>query len=778
MMKKTINWWLISRRLGGCWWLPVVLCLLSGGAVLASDPPAAVRSMGAGSYWHGLPPAVKGPPALIYRTEEADGPMPSNDWWSSLAWLPLSETMFPHPLAVKAVEGGLRVAYPGAALVAGRVAIMGGGGEDVLLGHSMVERFADARVAGWSDWFVTVQMGDEAAGLRLTFGHGSPFVFAQYTGGEPAVSLAAGAEIFSGDADGPVLGVRLGAKFYGLFAPGGSSWSGLGSSRLVARTGGKGYFTLALLPDGSPETMARFRRHAYARVTDSRVDWSYDEKRGAVETRFSIQTEPEEGEEKGTLFALYPHQWRHTTSGISDGEYQSVRGPLKLVAGNGFSTVVPLPGVLPSLPLTAGVDRAELRQLLVSDMAGEPQQLGDTYWLGKQLGKWATLLPVAEQAGELAVVEECTRRIRMALENFLTARDVTGVPKQAEKGVFAYDPAWGSLIGYPASYGSDDQLNDHHFHYGYFLRAAGELARRDAGWAEQWAPMLKLLVRDIASADRADPMFPFLRCFDPYAGHSWASGHARFGDGNNNESSSEAVNAWFGLLLLGEATGDRTLRDLGAWLYATEISAIEDYWFDVRNELHHPDYTPSVVTMVWGGKGANDTWFGANPEIVHGINFLPITGGSLYLGRWPDYVRKNYAALLVENRAADLAAAVGQNRDSSVGDGSHFDQWADVLWMYRALADPVGALQAWTSRPADFKPEAGNSLAHTYAWIAALRDLGLIDRSVSADTPFAAVFLKDGQRTHVAWNLAAVPREVVFSDGVRLVCPARGQVMQ
>ena len=100
MMQKTINWWLISRRLGGCWWLPVVLCLLSGGAVLASDPPAAVRSMGAGSYWHGLPPAVKGPPALIYRTEEADGPMPSNDWWSSLAWLPLSETMFPHPLAV------------------------------------------------------------------------------------------------------------------------------------------------------------------------------------------------------------------------------------------------------------------------------------------------------------------------------------------------------------------------------------------------------------------------------------------------------------------------------------------------------------------------------------------------------------------------------------------------------------------------------------------------------------------------------------------------------
>jgi endoglucanase Acf2 len=37
-------------------------------------------------------------------------------------------------------------------------------------------------------------------------------------------------------------------------------------------------------------------------------------------------------------------------------------------------------------------------------------------------------------------------------------------------GVFAYDRTWGTLIGYPPSYGSDTELNDHHFHYGYFVR--------------------------------------------------------------------------------------------------------------------------------------------------------------------------------------------------------------------------------------------------------------------------------------------------------------------
>ena len=83
---------------------------------------------------------------------------------------------------------------------------------------------------------------------------------------------------------------------------------------------------------------------------------------------------------------------------------------------------------------------------------------------------------------------------------------------------------------------------------------------------------------------RNDPLFPFLRNFDPYAGHSWASGHAKFGDGNNNESSSEAMNAWGGLILWGEATGDRTIRDLGIYLYTTEMYGINEYWFDVYGE--------------------------------------------------------------------------------------------------------------------------------------------------------------------------------------------------
>ena len=414
-----------------------------------------------------------------------------------------------------------------------------------------------------------------------------------------------------------------------------------------------------------------------------------------------------------------------------------------------------------------------MKTLLFADLAEKPKLLGDTYWLGKQLGKWATLLPIAEQLGDQASADELTRRIKASLENFFTATDASGAPKSAKDGVFYYDANWGTLIGYPASFGSDVELNDHHFHYGYFIRAAAEIARRDPAWARDWGGMVSLLIRDIATADRADPMFPFLRNFDPYAGHSWASGHAKFGDGNNNESSSEAVNAWYGLILWADATGDEKLLDLGVWLYSTEVAAIEDYWFNVHGDLWPKEYTPSVVTMVWGGKGANATWFSANPEAVHGINWLPFTPASLYLGRYPEYCAKNYAALVDENKADDEKKAAKDGGKTVPGDGRRWDQWADLIWMYRALSDPADALAQFEARPADFKPEAGNSLAFTYLWLSTLAEYGQVDRTVTADTPFYSVFKKGAKLTHLAYNPGDKPRTVTFSDGVSVPCPPR-----
>ena len=57
--------------------------------------------------------------------------------------------------------------------------------------------------------------------------------------------------------------------------------------------------------------------------------------------------------------------------------------------------------------------------------------------------------------------------IRGTLTDWFTA--TPGKTKQ----VFYYDRNWGTLIGYPASYGSDEELNDHHFRYGYWFDVDG-----------------------------------------------------------------------------------------------------------------------------------------------------------------------------------------------------------------------------------------------------------------------------------------------------------------
>ena len=716
-----------------------------------STGAAEIVKAGAGSYSTQLPKGAKTAPATIFRTAQVAGPMPTNDWWSSLAWIPLSDTMYPHPLAVRAVGGGLRVYYPGGNITANNAAIFGfmpGGADDFTIGHSEVPEFAEARVDGFSDWFVDALFAQEKKTLRTSFGHGSPFVYCLVEGGNPTITF--GKEAPKVWAKGDALGVSIGKRHYGIFAPGGTVWSDFTATKWTADTKGKGYFSIAGLPDDSPATLAAFAKVAHHHVTDSRVTWSYDEKNAAAQTTFTVAAKAYEGSTTGTLFALYPHQWKNTSAPLLPLTYESVRGPMKVCEGTSFTTSVPFPGVLPSLPVTAGTDRKKLRELVQDELKEKGKLVGDTYWLGKQLGKWATLLSIAEQLGDQAAVDELSRRLRGGLENFFTATDEKGAVKSRDEGLFYYDGNWSTLIGYPASYGSDDQLNDHHFHYGYFIRAAAEIARRDPAWAKQWGEMVQLLVRDIASTERADKLFPFLRCFDPYAGHTWASGHAKFGDGNNNESSSEAINAWAGLTLWGEATGDKAARDLGAWLFATEITAINDYWFDVSDQLHHPGFTPSVVTMVWGGKGANGTWFSGNPELVHGINWLPFTGASLYLGGYPEYAAKNYAALVEENK------------------GTNWDQWADLMWMYRALTDPKDARTQFESRPADFKPEGGNSLANAFLWITTLEALGQVDRSVTADTPLFAVFKKGPRRTHVAYNAGDKARQIRFSDGVTL----------
>jgi endoglucanase Acf2 len=725
-----------------------------------------------GSLARSPPPGAALPPAPAFVAAKLHPPFPTNRWWSSLVALPFSERQYPHPLAVAARAEGLQVRYPGPDIRANDACICGwmepDPPADLILGHSAVARFDAARLAGWSDWFVRARFEKGGASMEVNYGHGSPIVFATFRGGDPIVRFPSPPEVFY--EAGGVLGVCRDRRCYLLVGPASSRWSGVGSAQLRNSLGGSGRFALALLPDGQrEEAVERFTRAARTPVDNTTVAWSVDEARARVRVRFSYSLAGEQGTHATTLFALYPHQSAALVDAATRpelGYYTSVRGRMSLREGDSFELEHPFPGVLPALPLVPGTDVDALRALVRRDAAANSDRR-DTYWAGKELGRIAELHALARELGLDAEANALQARLRTQLEAWFDARYDPADPSTA--GTFYYDPRWGALIGYPSSYGLAESLNDHHLQYGYFLRAAAELGRSDPAWLgpDAYGPFVDLLVRDIASSRRDDPAFPFLRNFDPYAGHSWASGDGVSGDGNNQESSSEALAAWTALVLLGEIRGDRTLRDTGIYLYASELAAVEAYWFDVNRQNHPADYPHPVVPTIWGGKGAYSTYFSHEPEALYGINWLPFHGGSLYLGRYPDFAARSYAALV---------AARG---------GTHWRMWSDLVVMYRALTDPLDAERQWHDLALSVEPEAGNSRSNVALWLSTFRHVGRVDRTVSADTPLYAAFRDGEHRTYVSYNARGGKRTVHFSDGASLTvepgafgvldCPDRGR---
>ncbi len=724
-----------------------LLLLIASPLIPACGGESTVVKAGAGSFTTALPEYCKPLPDKIYKTADVKGPTVTGQWWSSLLWQEFSNNMFAHPLGMVCTPDGLAIAYPGAAIVASADAIMGGGvtkDGDLRIGLSAGGPFKTAKCGGYSDWFVTSAFEAGDASLKTSFGHGSPFVFCTYSGADPVLRFAEKPRIWAGTAKDPVLGLTVRGNHYGLFGPTGSSWSGLDGSVLTNRAGGKNYLSVALLPDEKPETLALFKRYAYNQVIDTRMD--YEVLPGKVKASYVFKTKAWEGSSEGTVFALYPHQWKYTDTPLSEMSYASVRGTMKVGQGRGFVTEVPIQGVLPVLPAEGIRDPQRMLGYLKKEAAKKPGAFADTYWDGKFLGRLATLSGIAGMANAPDLQKVFVDELKRRLEDWFTASPDENAP------LFYYNSNWGSLIGSKPSYGSDNPLNDHHFHYGYFIRAAAEIARLDPAWAAKWQPMVELLIRDIASPSRSDEMFPYIRCFDKYAGHSWASGDANFADGNNQESSSESLNAWYGMMMWGEITGNKVIRDTGIALFNVERTAVEEYWFDVSG-TNFPETFPQVALgMIWGGKGAFATWFSGDIDCIHGINWLPFTPASIYMGRHPDYVRKNFERI-VEKRK----------------EGGNFNNgWGDLVVMFGALSDPAAAATYLDATP-DCSLEGGNTHAFMDHWIGTLNTLGLNDAKVVANHPFTNVFTNSGRKTYAAYNFSSNPLNVAFSDGTKLV---------
>lgn len=135
------------------------------------------------------------------------------------------------------------------------------------------------------------------------------------------------------------------------------------------------------------------------------------------------------------------------------------------------------------------------------------------------------------------------------------------------------------------------RYNDHHFHYGYVLYASAILGKKNPKFVSQYGSYVDSLFYDVAHnssaiskhGDKGEVLFPFARHKSWFDGHSYATGLFEFANGKSQESSSEAVNCYYGAYLWskvrwgGEASGSKSV-DFARLLLATEMTGAKTYW--------------------------------------------------------------------------------------------------------------------------------------------------------------------------------------------------------
>jgi endoglucanase Acf2 len=752
-------------------WTPLACAVLALDLALAltmSTGVQAQESVAAGTGRVLLQPRSgdrAAPPAQGREGEMLRRAAPTAQWYSSLMFSAQPQPIYAQPLTGRATSAGFELCLPVKTVVPTERR-----DNEIRYPHRAMLTVAPVdfpttagRLMQASDWAIELAMGaSEQQRFDLTMAHGSPYVWGRISQGDLRVQLAGEAQRLL-DADERLLLLAVGEQRYAVFGPSGARWEAEGPGRWRARMPAQHHhFVLSALPDRSAETLELIRRHAFVRPARTEVSWRYNAQDQGVTTRFEVTPQVLEGSENRPLLGLYPHHW-HGNRSVAERlgpAYDTVRGPLRLLADRQFETRVQHRGFVPWWPRVEDpAAAAQLDRLLQTDLRDARRnmlQIGKgPYWQGKGLLRSTKLLDVAQVQGNPTQQERLLELMKGRIEEWFSGTD--------RQRYFHLDRSLGTLLGYPEEYFAVEQMNDHHFHYGYWIRAMAEIALRDPQWAapERWGGLVEWMLRDIATAERGRADFPFLRHFDPYEGHSWASGVALGELGNNQESSSEAINAWVGLILWGELRGDTALRDLGLWLYNTEIEAIRHYWFDVHRLVFPAEYPHVETSMVFGGGYRHNTWWTDEPRQIKGINLLPITTASTYLGQDPEFTRRSLGTLPKDTQVYESRGQQAKPRDI----------WQDLFAKYMALTDPAQGLAMWDRWGS---VEAGDSRSHALHMISSLQELGTPDFSISADAPLHAVFRRpDGQRSYLAFNASATPRSVRFSDGTVLEVPAR-----
>ncbi|MCL2144195.1 MAG: glycosyl hydrolase [Endomicrobia bacterium] len=623
---------------------------------------------------------------------------------------------------------------------------------------------SESLLDGYSDWsatFLCVDSDDNTKWIKTTIGKGFVFTYNEFSENlDPTISSFNNTPSYAYDLNGNALSgttaqgdcilvktspdINGRVVYYAVYAPENTSFVVGGLNIDISFDSSDRYISLALITAGPDDTATKnnavtifndYRQYAYNFITDTKVSYVFDRQNSKVSTTFNFTTTAKRaGFPGGTVFALFPHQWKNTSAPLKPDTYnfKTIRGTMKVGAGSSFVTENKFYGIMPNLTYEVPDTSKNIMQNYINtDKNFDPEGAqSDTYWAGKAFAKAANLIPVFHQFGDIAARNRMIEQLRKILRIWYTYNG------QSSK-YFGYDSNWGGLIGRNPSYGSENYA-DHHFHYGYFIYASAILALFDKNFADagEYKGMVDMIVKNIYNPAHNDLDFPFLRNFDVYEGHSWANGAGGTNDrGIDQESSSEAMNAWAGIYLWGLASNNQAMTDLGAYGYTTEYEAVKEYYFDTSGDIYGgTPYAHKGVGILW------DNWVEYNiyftpviSQTIKGIQILPLTPSMLYLGYDAPYAQSYYSEMLA---GADL--------------GANANLWKDIWLRYKSLFDGAGAVSDFIA--GGFAAEEGSSLTFSYQFINFFNKYGTVDTGVRADNESFCVMNKGGQKSYMAFN--------------------------
>ncbi|XP_045818210.1 probable endo-1,3(4)-beta-glucanase ARB_01444 [Trifolium pratense] len=332
---------------------------------------------------------------------------------------------------------------------------------------------------------------------------------------------------------------------------------------------------------------------------------------------------------------------------LDDFKYKSIDGDLVGVVGD--SWLLKTDPVSVTWHSSKGVKEESHDEIVssllkdVENLKSSPITTASSYFYGKLIARAARLALIAEEVNYLDAIPSVKKYLKESIEPWLDGT--------FSGNGFLFDKKWGGII---TKQGSTDTgadfgfgiYNDHHYHLGYFLYGIAVLAKIDPIWGKKYKSQAYSLLEDFMNLNTSsNSNYTRLRCFDLYKLHSWAGGLTEFADGRNQESTSEAVNAYYSAALIGMAYDDAELAANASTLTSLEILAAKMWWHVKEGQnLYEEDFTKEnrMMGVLWSNKRDSGLWFApaAWKECRLGIQLLPLVPISDVLFSNVDYVKE------------------------------------------------------------------------------------------------------------------------------------------